>query len=189
MKKILVLIGLPGCGKDTVARILKDKGIPPHGLGDVVRRQLRLRGLPLSRENQELIGREMRNDHGMDVFARILFQEIDKDAHDIICINGPRSLEEIDHMSSHGDVVLIEIYADQGNRLKRMKGRGEFRDPKTIADLKYREESNLHQLGMKHVMETKKYPRYIVNNNGSKKDLRKQINQVLDKIESLGQGS
>ena len=182
MKRILVIIGLPGCGKDTVALIMKEKGIPSHGLGNIVRREVRKRGLPITKENQEDVAADMRKRDGAHAPAKILMQEIDKDAHHTICVNGPRSLEEIDHMAEHGDVILIEVEASEEKRFERSRKRDSEWDPKTLEDLRFRAQSNMNKLGMKHVMETKKYPRHKVNNDGTYKQLRKQVTEVLEKI-------
>jgi dephospho-CoA kinase len=143
MKKLIVVLGLPGCGKDIVALVIKAQGIPVYGLGDVVRKEVRRRGLPITKEIQEDVAKDMRMKHGMDIFARLLGKALAKEQAPVICINGPRTLDEVEYLGQYGNVVTVEIVADEQKRFERCKKRGNQWDPKTIEDLRMREKSNL----------------------------------------------
>ena len=182
MKTLLVVLGLPGCGKDTVALILKERGIPVYGLGDVVRNEVRNRDLPITKEIQEAVAKEMRVKHGKDIFARLLGEELEKERARVICVNGPRTLDELQYLERHGRIVTLEVLADEQKRFERCKRRGNRWDPKTIADLRTREKSNLEQLGLAGLLKTDKYPRYVIDNNGTKAELKEKVLLFLGKL-------
>ena len=55
MSKIIVLIGAPGAGKGTQARILQERtGIPQTSTGDMFR-EMKKSDTPLAREVQEIM--------------------------------------------------------------------------------------------------------------------------------------
>ena len=182
MKKLIVVIGLPGCGKDTVGEFLKEKGIPAFDVAGVVRREMRKVNLPITKENQERFAKDMRMKHGMDIFGRLLGKELEREPSEIICITGPRTLDELIHWEKLGKIVTLEIVADEKIRFERCHKRGNKWDPKTIADLRMRDRSNLEQLGLAKLLKTEKYPRYVINNNGSKAALKEKVLVFLRKI-------
>jgi len=55
MSKIVVLIGAPGAGKGTQARLLQERcGIPQISTGDIFR-EMKAQDTPLAREVQEIM--------------------------------------------------------------------------------------------------------------------------------------
>lgn len=182
MKKIIVIIGLPGSGKDTIAGFLKEKGIPSYGLGDVVREEVRKRGLPITKENQEDVASDLRKKHGKDIVVRLLEEDIKKDPSETICVNGPRTIDELPHLETHGKIILIEVTASEKKRFERCRDRGNEWDPKTVEDLRHRDERNIKELGLDKVLATDKYPKYKIDNNGSLQELKEQVEEVLQQI-------
>ena len=60
MAKIIVLIGAPGAGKGTQARLLQERrGIPQISTGDMFR-EMKNADTPLAREVQEIMASELR---------------------------------------------------------------------------------------------------------------------------------
>ena len=49
--KIIAFVGAPASGKTEAANVARELGIPVISMGDVIREELRRRGLPLTDEN------------------------------------------------------------------------------------------------------------------------------------------
>jgi dephospho-CoA kinase len=72
----LVVVGMCGSGKSSVAAHLKGRGWPVVRFGDITMRELERRGLPVSEANERLVREELRARHGMDAYAQMLLPEI-----------------------------------------------------------------------------------------------------------------
>ncbi len=181
MRTIIVVVGLPGAGKSAVSDILKEMGIPMFRTGDVIREEVLKRGLELTIENQEKISRKLREEEGMDAPAKRILDRIRDTDNGLVCVEGPRNIEEIDCLAGIGNIMLLVVEAPQKTRFERLKKRGETRDPKNPEELEWRDKKELER-GTEQLLKTEKYPRYVIENTGTLDDLREKINRFLDKM-------
>jgi adenylate kinase len=128
MSKIIVLIGAPGAGKGTQARLLEErKGIPQISTGDMFR-EMKTLDTPLAREVQEIMASgKLISD---DVTYKIVAERTSRDD----CRNGyildgyPRTsvqaeqLEELANEQGH-EIVAIEVDVPRDELMKRLTGR------------------------------------------------------------------
>jgi len=187
-RTILIVTGLPGSGKSEVSEYIKSKGIPMFKTGDVIREEVIKRGLELTPQNSEMIARKLREEEGMDVAARRVGKKIKTMNDSLICVEGPRDMYEVDYLSTLGRVILVVTQAPENTRFERMKARrgaGKFapksRDPRSFKEFKWRDEHELER-GLQEVTTTDKYPRIIIQNTGTKEELRKKVDEILEKI-------
>src|SRR5688500_9597202 len=128
MDKIIVLIGAPGAGKGTQARLLQDRrGIPQISTGDMFR-EMKTLYTPLAREVQEIMASgKLISD---DVTFKIVRERTSRDD----CRNGyildgyPRTAvqaEQLEDLAAEQTKVIqaIEVDVPRHELMKRLTGR------------------------------------------------------------------
>ena len=77
MGVVIAVSGLPAAGKGEFADILAQNGIPVRSMGDMVRAEVKMRGL---KEEPHIFGEvatKLREEHGEDVLANRLVSSVD----------------------------------------------------------------------------------------------------------------
>ena len=119
-----MLIGLTGrnaAGKGEVARYLAKKSFYYYSLSDVIRDEIRSRGLPLTRECLILIGNELRQRYGAQVLAERVLAKIEDDKHYII--DSIRNPSEVNAFRAAKHFRLIRVEAPLEVRFQRILSR------------------------------------------------------------------
>jgi adenylate kinase len=128
MGKIIVIMGAPGAGKGTQARLLSDKfGYPQISTGDILR-EMSNADTPLGRELKETLA------SGRLVSDEVLAEVILERTSHPDCANGyildgfPRTLkqaellDELAERQGH-DVLLVRVTVRESTLMKRLTGR------------------------------------------------------------------
>jgi len=179
--KIIIVVGLPGAGKDTAAEFIKNEGIHYFAFSDVIKDEIRSRGMKDTLKNEEDIAKELRKSYGRDIIAQRTSEKIKNLQEDVTCLGGPRNIEELEYMKGFGEVILLVVEADERTRYERVKARGESRDPKTFEEFLWRQNKN-YELGIGKVLKTKDFPKYVISNNGTPDELKAQVIKFLKTI-------
>ncbi len=128
MDKIIVLIGAPGAGKGTQARLLEERrGIPQISTGDMFR-EMKTLETPLAREVQEIMASgKLISD---DVTYRIVQERTAKpDASGTYVLDGyPRTAvqaEQLEELAREQgkEITAIEVDVPRDELMKRLTGR------------------------------------------------------------------
>lgn len=128
MNKIIVLIGAPGAGKGTQARLLQERrGIPQISTGDMFR-EMKTLDTPLAREVQDIMA------SGKLVPDQVTFRMVDDRTSRLDCTSGylldgyPRTavqagqLEGLAKTQGH-EIYAIEVDVPRDELMKRLTGR------------------------------------------------------------------
>ncbi len=139
--KLVIITGMPGAGKSEVARILHEEfDVPLIVMGDVIRSEVRRRGLAPTPENTRTVMLELREIGGMGAIAIScipLLKEIDSQ---IVVIEGCRSLSEVDVFREFSeDVVIICVHSSPSTRFSRIQSRGRADAPPDYATFRERD--------------------------------------------------
>ena len=173
MVRIVAVTGMPGSGKSLVARVIGEElGYPVYSMGDVVRRVVESRGLPLEPVTIERVARELREAHGEGVVARLLIESIDPGVEGIVA-DGVRSLGEVRVFEEWGPVCIVAVHAPRRLRFERVKARGRLGEASWEA-FEARDESNL-RLGVGSVMALSDY---VIVNTSSIDELIEEARRV-----------
>ncbi len=171
---VIGLTGLPGSGKTEVAKILKKLGFKIFSMGDVVRDEVKERGLELKRKNLEKVAIEVREKEGKDAVAKRIIEKVKNISCEKICIDGIRGYEEIcAFKKAFKNFKLIAVVCSKDKRIARLKERNRSDD-----DLKKLEERERHErlLGIDKAIEAADVR---ILNDGSLENLEKEVRKVL----------
>jgi dephospho-CoA kinase len=122
-----------GSGQDTFASELSRRlNVRVHGLGDVIRDMAKSRRMVPTRENLQLIRREL-NDQGRSETLPLQLVEGIKAEGKNALITGIRTVSEVAIFRSAFEFQLAFVYADEQKRFERVMARRDAKDPNDIA--------------------------------------------------------
>jgi dCMP deaminase len=130
-----MLIGLTGrnaSGKGEVARYLQKKSFYYYSLSDVIREEIRARGLEPTRELLITVGNELRQRYGANILAERILAKIEDDKHYVI--DSIRNPSEVDAFRAAKHFKLIRIDANPEIRFRRILARRRESDPRTFEE-------------------------------------------------------
>jgi len=122
---------MPGAGKSTIALKLKEEGYETFSLGDGVRAEAKRQNLEPTGENLGKLMLELREKNGPGAIAELLKESIQESTHDIIIIDGIRSIHEINVLKKTGNVKLLAVNAAADTRFNFLRERKRSDDPLT----------------------------------------------------------
>jgi dephospho-CoA kinase len=125
--KIFIIVGMPASGKNIARLHAEERGIPYFATGDLVREEVRRRGLEPDAGNTASVSNELRGADGMGVTRLALATALTSGA-DILFMEGMRSQPEIELIRSKCQCVVIAFLAPRRLRLKRIVSRGRADD-------------------------------------------------------------
>ena len=137
---VILLVGMPGAGKEEFVKIAKEMGYEVVRMGDVVRDYVRSLGYELSDSIVGKIANEERKKYGIDIWAKRTVERIRGKSGKVL-IDGIRCLEEVNIFKRElGEgVKLVGIFAPRKVRYERIVGRGREDDIKTWDEFVKRE--------------------------------------------------
>ncbi len=156
--KAILIIGMPGSGKDEFAMVARDMGIEVINMGDIVREYTSSTGVSISMSG-EIASRE-RKANGMDIWAK---RTIERVQSNFVVVEGVRNIEEIQRFRK--DMVIglvVSISSGRDTRYARLLKRGREDDPRNIEEFTVREKREL-SWGIGEVLATA--DRYICNDS------------------------
>lgn len=172
--KVIAFTGMPASGKSEAVQIAKDKDIPVIRMGDLVWEETRRQGRPLDDKNVGSVATRMRNDYGMDIWAKRTVEKIRSlKKASVLVIDGVRNIEELACFKKELglDFVVVAIDASDEQRRKRAIARGRTDDSTDLRDLEERDKREI-SWGLQKVIADADI---VIQNQGSLEEFRKQI--------------
>jgi dCMP deaminase len=179
-----VIIGLTsflGAGKTTVGDYLVKKGFVFYSLSDVIREEIKSRGLEITRERLVEFGNGLRRKYGNSVLADRIIAKIKQEPGKNYVIDSIRNPAEIEALRKQENFKLIFIDAPLELRFKRIKKRKREKDPITFEDFKKAEEKEMESKDSanQQLLECKGTSNIVIVNDSSLKALHKKINNLI----------
>jgi dephospho-CoA kinase len=158
---IVAVTGMPGSGKSVVAGVVsRVLNLPVYSMGDIVREEVRRRGLPLTSSNIELIARKLREERGDAAVAEILAVRITSESPKGAIVDGMRSLAEARVFAGMGRLCIVAVHASPRTRYQRILARSRKGDAVSWGEFVERDLNNI-RLGIGEVIALADY--MIVN--------------------------
>lgn len=180
--KIIAFVGLPLSGKSTAAKVAEELGIPVVVMGDIVREEVKRRGLELTDENAGKVATELREKEGMDAIAKRCIPIIREKAKEkgIVVVDGIRGIAEVERFKKEfgDDFILINIESPIEMRFERALKRKRADDIQTIEELKKRDERELSW----NMGEAIKVANFTIENTS---DIQTFIGKIRDLLNQL----
>jgi len=128
--KVIAFVGMPGAGKSEAAGVAREMGLPVVVMGDVLREEVRERGLPPTDQNIGTVANQLRKDEGMDAIAKRCIPRIEALKARAVVIDGIRGIAEVEtfRRTFGEDFALVRIDAPFAVRLERLRQRARSDD-------------------------------------------------------------
>ncbi|NPA75831.1 MAG: flagellar hook-basal body complex protein FliE [Euryarchaeota archaeon] len=142
---VILLVGMPGAGKEEFVNAVNGMGFTVVRMGDVVREFVAAQGLPLKNEIVGKIAGSERDKHGVEIWAKRTVEKIKNMNPNKVIVDGVRCPEEVrvyrDELGN--GVVVVGIFATQKDRFERIIRRNREDDVHTWEEFIEREEREL----------------------------------------------
>jgi len=151
-KKLLLITGMPGAGKSTVAEGTRHLGFDVIIMGDRIREETASRGLSISDMNCGRVMEEIREELGSSVIAKLSIPKILASEKTLIAVDGVRSIAEVEEFKRSFPITrLLAVSASPKRRYDFIRSRSRGDTPSDEAAFKSRDEREL-RVGVGEVM-------------------------------------
>ncbi|MBU0461532.1 MAG: AAA family ATPase [Nanoarchaeota archaeon] len=187
---IIVICGTIASGKGRAAELIRDKGFEHHSYSLEIRAIAKERGIKINRPNLSKLGAQLKKERpGKSTLTDKLLEKVDKDPKKNYVIEGLRDIEAVVALREYEKrkkvkIIIIGVDAPQKLRFERLKGRGRHGDPKTFAEFKEIDDREFKGGKGQDVGAVVKMAKYVIDNSGTEKELKKKVDEVLKKIKA-----
>jgi len=180
-KIILGLAAELAGGKGTVAKYIVEKHSGnSHRFSTMLRDVMDRLYIEQNRENIQKLSTIIRQNFGEDTLAKVMFEDVKRDEHAIIAIDGVRRPADIKYLKTLPEFKLVFIDTSLENRYERIVKRGENTDDKTKTLDQFKRDND----GEADILirDLKAEADFVVDNNGTMEDLYAQIDKIIEEI-------
>jgi dCMP deaminase len=179
---ILGLAGLNGAGKGEVVRFLEARSFVSCSLSDVIRDELRSRGVDETRERMIEAGNEIRARSGPGGLALRLVERLAPDRNTVVdSIRHPAEVEVLRERSPRFKLLWVD--APEEVRLARLRARGRRGDPATLEELRRLERRELgsDDPAAQQLLAVRALADFTLSNDGSLETLHARVQELLER--------
>jgi len=179
---ILGLAGRNGAGKGEVVRYLEARSFAPWSLSDVIREDLRARGVDETRERMIEAGNAIRARFGPGGLAVRLLERLEPDRNAVV--DSIRHPAEVEALRKHTPSFrLIWVDAPEDVRFARVRERGRSGDPASLEELRRLEARELgsDDPAAQQLLAVRELADFTIANDGSLEQLHRRVQEVLER--------
>ena len=179
---LLIIVGMAGSGKSSVAQHLQKKGWRVIRFGAITIDEVKSRALPVNEANEKSVREELRAKHGMDAYARLSLPEIKESlSNSSTILDGLYSWSEYKFLKKRfgKQMQVIAIFTPRSVRYDRLARRPER--PLTFKEAEQRdfaEIDNVEKGGPIAMAD------YTIINDGTEKDLCRVLDRLLSTLDT-----
>jgi dephospho-CoA kinase len=183
MYSIIGIAGTLASGKDTVAHyIVKKYGFMHVSTGDIIRDEIRNRGLEVNRSEEFTVGTDMRTKNGPAILSKMAIERYESSIQKQVgvAISGIRNPAEGELILSKGGIVIF-VDADPKTRFIRLQARGRIGAEVTFSQFieNEKKELNSNNPASQNINRMRILATHVVKNDGTEEELYAKINQIL----------
>lgn len=181
-KIILGFVGHIASGKDACKKYIMEKyDASSHRYSTVLRDILNRLYLPIDRNNMQNLSLDLRTRFGGDLLGRVIIEDIIRDEHKMVIIDGIRRLDDTKILTKKfPNLYIIGIEVTAQTRYERMVKRNEnVGDADKTFEQFLADDQKEAELEIPTVMAAAKYK---LDNNGPFEELYAQIDKIIEKI-------
>ena len=180
MGTVIAIVGMTGSGKSEVASVFEKSGFTRIRFGDLTDDEVKRRGLALNENNERQARELLREEHGMDAYARLNLPRIEEAlANSRVVIDGMYSWEEYAFLKSRygNDFLVVAVWAAPKTRYARLTERSDR--GLTAAEAASRDRAEIENLNKGGPIAMADF---TILNESSLADLRDATERVIDSI-------
>ena len=137
--KLFIIVGMPAAGKNIARIYAESKGLVYYATGDIVRAEVKKRGVEGDLVKTAKISDELRGKDGMGV-TRLALEKVLQSGAETGFLEGMRSWPEIELIRAGAECVVVAFLAPRKLRFERICSRGRADDsPRAFDDRDQRE--------------------------------------------------
>jgi dCMP deaminase len=181
---IIGLTGKNGSGKTVVCDYLRSRSFEYYSLSDEIRKEIRSRGLDITREVLINVGNELRERLGPGILAERILNILDHDRNYVI--DSIRNPYEVEVLRRRPDFTLLALDADVAIRFERSRQRGRENAAQTLPQFIEEESRELDSSNpaSQQLNATREKTDLVVINNGTLEELHRQLDELLSPLMS-----
>lgn len=175
--KVVSIVGMAGAGKTEVASVFEKHGFKRIRFGDVTDEEIKKRGLTLNEASECLVREQLRQEQGMDAYAKLNLARIDEALkYADVAIDGLYSWEEYIFLKEYygPNFYVVAVWSTPETRYARLTGRQNRSLTLEEAISRDREEIEEIKKGGPIAMAD-----FTIINESSLQELRKQTEKVI----------
>lgn len=175
MRKVIVIVGKIGAGKDEAATYLSAKlGWPVFKISEPLKDELKRQGKEINRANLAELGTKWSGEKGDDYLARLALKKYKGN----IIISGPRQLGQIEYLRKNSDPTIVAITADDKTRFARVTARNSVREAGSLENFIKEELANDASCGANQVIKCIDQAHCAVDNSSTLEEMYRKLDKV-----------
>lgn len=175
---MIIITGMPGAGKDEFVKVAKKRGFIDVHMGDTVKSFASLQNIPVTDKDIGAFATGERKSYGMDVWARRTGENISDP--DRTVVDGLRNTEELHYFRDNfSNVVVVAIYTNRDERLRRILRRNRPDDVHSEGELDSRDD---RELGW-GIGRTISLADKMIINDGTLEEFKEKARKFLDELD------
>lgn len=179
---LIVVVGMCGSGKSTIASYFKKKGWNIIRFGEITIEELKRRNLEDTEQNERIIREELRKNHGQEAYAKLLLPKIKESIFKgNTLIDGLYSWAEYLFLKKNLPINMsvVNVFTDRLLRYKRLSVRKER--PLSFEEAQSRDYAEIEKLDKGGPIAMADY---TIINNVSPKKFYHELDKLIFKISS-----
>lgn len=182
---VIGITGTLGAGKGTIVEYLKEMGFVHFSARDFLNKRIKELGLESNRDTMTMVANQEREKEGADFIAKGLLAMAKKEGKNCI-IESIRNVKEIKYLKENSEFLLFSVDADIKKRYERIVQRKSETDNVSFETFQQNEQREMDSKdeNKQNIKACMQLSDFSFNNDGDIEALRKQVEQVLDRIQN-----
>ncbi len=183
--QIIGITGTLGAGKGTIVEYLIQRGFRHYSVRSFISGEIHRRGMQVDRETLTVVANDLRKTHSPSYIVDRLYEQALEDGENSV-IESIRTPGEIDSLRQKGKFVLFAVDAAPETRYERIRKRKSATDHVSYEEFRQSEvrEMTSDDPDKQNLSRCIEMADHTFMNNGSTEDLFKDVEEVLNRINS-----